>query len=150
VPKVDTVVSVPRERGGFRTAKPRRRVVAMLVLVATASTPAIHAVANHADGCEESEPGPNNGTTLVVGTSGDDRCLVGANGVDTIRGRGGDDRLIGNHGPDTLIGGPGDDRLWGGRGPDIFICGPGFDRVHNRRATGNDVIDESCEVARDV
>lgn len=110
--------------------------------------PAVHAAANHADGCPESEPGPSNGTTLVVGTSGDDRCLVGGNGADTIRGRGGDDRLIGNHGPDIQIGGPGDDRLWGGRGPDIFICGPGTDRVHNRRATGNDFIDPSCEIVR--
>jgi Ca2+-binding RTX toxin-like protein len=139
------VTAVPKER------RARRRVVrgvAAILLVGALALPAFEAAANHADNCEGSEPGPNNGPTLVVGTSGDDRCLVGANGPDTIRGLGGDDVIIGNHGPDVLVGGAGDDRFWGGRGPDIFVCGPGFDRVHNRRATGNDTIDPSCEVVR--
>lgn len=145
-----SVVAASMRRWDSATARTAMRGVAVLLLALAVVLPAIHAAANHADGCPESEPGPSNGTTLVVGTSGDDRCLVGGNGVDRIRGRGGDDRLIGNHGPDILIGGPGDDRLWGGRGPDIFICGPGTDRVHNRRATGNDFIDPSCEIMRDA
>jgi Ca2+-binding RTX toxin-like protein len=120
----------------------------VLLLVASLSIPALDAAANHADNCGGSEPGPNNGPTVVLGTSGDDRCLVGANGPDSIKGKGGDDALIGNHGRDILRGGPGNDRFWGGRGPDTFICGPGFDRVHNRRDTGNDLIDESCEIVR--
>jgi Ca2+-binding RTX toxin-like protein len=120
--------------------------VVWLVALSWSLLLAVPAMANHAEGCPESEPGPANGTTVVIGTSGDDRCLVGANGVDAVRGLGGDDRVIGNHGPDTLIGGPGDDRLWGGRGPDTFVCGPGIDRVFNNRDSGNDVIDPSCEI----
>ena len=137
--------AVPKERrAGRRVALG----VATILLVGASALPAFEAAANHADNCEGSEPGPNNGLTLVVGTSGDDRCLVGANGPDSVRGLGGDDVIIGNHGSDVLVGGAGDDRFWGGRGRDIFICGPGFDRVHNRRATGNDIIDPSCEVVR--
>lgn len=124
------------------------RVAVPLVLIVSAALPSSIALANHPDHCEASEPGPNNGETLVLGTSGDDRCLVGANGPDTIKGKGGDDVLIGNHGPDVMIGGSGNDRFWGGRGPDTFICGPGVDLVHEGFDTGNDVIDESCEIVR--
>jgi Ca2+-binding RTX toxin-like protein len=135
-----------RRRGVGRTMA--AGVVIPLVVVASVSLSAAVAAANHADGCPESEPGPANGTTLVIGTSADERCLVGANGPDRVRGLGGDDRLIGNHGSDILVGGPGNDRLWGGRGPDTFICGPGIDRVFNNRDTGNDVIDPTCEIVR--
>jgi hypothetical protein len=133
---------------GARTSRTLPNAVLIAVIAMIGVLPPTWAVANHADGCPESEPGPSNGTAVVVGTSGDDRCLVGANGADVVRGRGGDDRVIGNHGPDRLIGGPGDDRLWGGRGPDTFLCGPGFDRVYNRRSTGADFVDPSCEIVR--
>jgi Ca2+-binding RTX toxin-like protein len=145
---VAMAIAVPKERRRRRTSLRVAQGVATILLVGAAALPAFEAAANHSDNCEGSEPGPNNAPTLVVGSSGGDRCLVGANGPDTIRGRGGDDVLIGNHGPDLLIGGPGDDRFWGGRGPDVFICGPGSDRVNNRRSTGNDIIDRSCEVVR--
>jgi len=144
---MDEVIAVSTRRWGFRRTT-GMGVGILLMVIASISLSATLAAANHADGCPESEPGPANGSTVVVGTSGDDWCLVGGNGVDSVRGRGGDDRVIGTHGPDTLMGGPGDDRFWGGRGPDVFVCGPGIDRVHNERDTGSDVIDSSCEIIR--
>lgn len=120
--------------------------LAALLLVAMAILPRIDALANHPGHCPESEPGENNGPTVVIGTTDDDLCLVGANGPDIMKGKGGNDVLIGNHGPDKLRGGLGDDIFWGGRGPDTFICGPGEDLVHNDRSTGADVMDDSCEV----
>jgi hypothetical protein len=142
---ISRLTAVSTRRPGVRTAA---RVVIPLVIIATVSLSAAMAAANHADGCPESEPGPENGITIIIGTSADERCLVAANGPDRIRGLGGNDRLIGNHGVDVLIGGPGNDRLWGGRGPDTFVCGPGIDRVFNNRPTGHDVIDGSCEIVR--
>ena len=71
--------------------------------------------------------------TVVSGTSGDDRIVLGPQPHE-IRGEGGDDFLAGGRSPDILRGGPGDDRLWTGLGgvPDQAYGGLGDDRLHNR------------------
>jgi subtilisin family serine protease len=64
------------------------------------------------------------GTTLILGTPGDDR-LVGTPGPDDVRGGPGDDVLLGGLGADRLAGGAGIDRAARGRGDRLV----GIERV---------------------
>jgi Ca2+-binding RTX toxin-like protein len=52
--------------------------------------------------------GAGGGSSLVLGTAGNDN-LVGASGDDCLVGGGGNDRLTGNAGSDVCVGGPGTD-----------------------------------------
>ena len=65
-----------------------------------------------------------------VGTGNErDNAIVGADGNDTLRGRGGDDSLVGLKGNDRLEGGNGADALFGVRGDDRLYGGAGDDRL---------------------
>ena len=65
-----------------------------------------------------------------VGTGNErDNVIVGADGNDTLRGRGGDDFLVGLKGNDRLEGGNGADALFGVRGDDRLYGGAGDDRL---------------------
>lgn len=76
------------------------------------------------------------GIESVLGTSfadqlfGDlgDNSLFGADGNDTLNGRGGADRLHGGAGDDVMYGGDGDDTITGNGGADDLYGGAGNDR----------------------
>ena len=130
-----------------RRTSPRRAIraigaIATISLIITMGTLVTGASAGGSCDAWDGENAP----TLVSGTMSDDGCLAGGNGPDILRGKSGSDVLVGGRGPDILKGGHGADELSGGQGPDTFICGPGNDVVHNQRATGADMIDDSCEV----
>jgi Ca2+-binding RTX toxin-like protein/methionine-rich copper-binding protein CopC len=76
---------------------------------------------------------------MIVGTSLDDRNLVGTSGNDVIRGLAGNDRLFGLAGNDTLDGGAGDDYVDGDDGDDTLVGGDGNDRLVG--GNGNDTLD---------
>jgi Ca2+-binding RTX toxin-like protein len=77
-------------------------------------------------------------TTVITGTSGDDR-IVGTSRGDSIDGRAGDDVIFGRDGGDGLYGGRGHNELHGNRGPDLLADGPGPGLVYGGR--GNDYAD---------
>ncbi|MFK7754102.1 MAG: hypothetical protein AB8B51_16350 [Sedimentitalea sp.] len=56
-----------------------------------------------------------------------DDMMLGGDGIDVLRGRGGDDYLNGGKKADTLLGGSGDDFLQGGLGFDTMRGGTGKD-----------------------
>jgi serralysin len=76
---------------------------------------------------------------MIVGTSLDDRNLVGTSGNDVIRGLAGNDQLFGLAGNDTLDGGAGDDYVGGDDGDDTLVGGDGNDRLVG--GNGNDTLD---------
>jgi Ca2+-binding RTX toxin-like protein/methionine-rich copper-binding protein CopC len=76
---------------------------------------------------------------MIVGTSQDDRNLVGTSGNDVIRGLAGNDQLFGLAGNDTLDGGAGDDYVGGDDGDDTLVGGDGNDRLVG--GNGNDTLD---------
>lgn len=59
----------------------------------------------------------------------DDGRLIGDDGRDTLRGRGGNDLIDGDDGDDVLDGGAGDDRIIGDNGADRISGGAGKDRI---------------------
>ncbi len=75
---------------------------------------------------------------MIIGTSLDDRNLVGTSGNDVIRGLAGNDLLFGLAGNDTLDGGDGNDSLDGGDGDDELLAGNGRDIL--RGGAGNDIL----------
>ncbi len=68
----------------------------------------------------------NNGSTLILGSTGDD-LIRARQGNDCVVGGGGNDDLRGNQGTDVLLGGSGNDDLAGGAGQDICYGGSGYD-----------------------
>ena len=60
---------------------------------------------------------------------------TGGGGSSLIIGTPGDDNLVGANGDDCLVGGAGNDSLKGNSGNDVCIGGPGLDTFH-----------QSCEV----
>ncbi|WP_303812850.1 Ig-like domain-containing protein, partial [Sandarakinorhabdus limnophila] len=76
---------------------------------------------------------------MIIGTSLDDRNLVGTSGNDVIRGLAGNDQLFGLAGNDTLDGGAGDDYVDGDDGDDTLVGGDGNDRLVG--GNGNDTLD---------
>jgi hypothetical protein len=82
------------------------------------------------------------GTTLILGTEGDDVIHAG-NGKHVVLRLGGDDRIEGQNAKDCLVGGDGDDVLVGGNGKDVLIGGLGYDTCVGGRAPDR----YSCEAS---
>ena len=71
----------------------------------------------------------------VINGNARDNTLVGAGGIDDIRGQSGNDTLFGKAGDDILNGGKGHDVLVGGPGGDTLIGGTGKDTASYQEAT---------------
>lgn len=112
-------------------------------------SPSMLAMEEGAGGCDDSDQGAGDTTTLV-GTNKDDTLLggagkdnlVGLNGNDTIRAFAGKDWLYGDNGNDFLDGGEGRDFLYGGNGDDELRGGKGHDDMYGEN--GNDLLIGGC------
>jgi len=71
------------------------------------------------------------GTTIRMGTAGNDNitgsstgndCIIGLGGDDTLNGSGGNDYISGGAGNDTINGGTGTDKCWGGSGTNTITA----------------------------
>ena len=80
--------------------------------------------------------GPNNSSSLILGSSGDDVITASNSGQpglypNCIMGGAGNDRIYGRKHDEIILGGPGDDYIDGGGGYDICYGGGGNDTFVN-------------------